>query len=174
MGELIFNQHDIPREQYRYGLRASADTGCGWIAIWNALTLLGYTTDREQLIRYLTWQVPLLQGNLGTGLWAPMVCFRTWGFPVKLVSRRSRYDRCAREADVCILFYHWRRGLRMGAHFVALRHTRQGFAGFNTYRNSTGEDFYGPSLEAFLKEKGYFATALLTIRQKDRNEDLSL
>lgn len=25
MNDFIYNQHDIPKEQYRYGLRASAD-----------------------------------------------------------------------------------------------------------------------------------------------------
>ena len=89
-----------------------------------------------------------------------------WGFPVKLVTRRKDYDLQAREADVRILFYHWRRGARLGAHFVALRHTDRGFVGYNTYRTSTGADFYGPSLEAFLKKNGYFATTLVAIQNK--------
>lgn len=166
MAEPICNQGSIPRDRYRYGLRSSAAAGCGWIAIYNALALLGYTTDKEALIRYLTWQLPLIHGNLGTGLWAPVVCFRKWGFPVKLVTRRKDYDLQAREADVRILFYHWRRGARLGAHFVALRHTDRGFVGYNTYRTSTGADFYGPSLEAFLKKNGYFATTLVAIQNK--------
>ena len=37
MNDFIYNQHDIPKGQYRYGLRASADVGCGWVATWNAL-----------------------------------------------------------------------------------------------------------------------------------------
>ena len=41
MGELILNQTQIPKEQWRYGLRSSAKTGCGWIALYNALILLG-------------------------------------------------------------------------------------------------------------------------------------
>ena len=39
--DLIYNQNHIPREQYRYGLRASAAVGCGWLATYNALTLMG-------------------------------------------------------------------------------------------------------------------------------------
>ena len=57
-------------------------------------------------------------------------------------------------------------GARLGAHFVALRHTDRGFVGYNTYRTSTGADFYGPSLEAFLKKNGYFATTLVAIQNK--------
>ena len=60
MNEFIYNQHDIPKERYRYGLRASADVGCGWVATWNALQILGYKTDIPALIRYYEWQLPLI------------------------------------------------------------------------------------------------------------------
>ena len=46
---MICNQHDIPKEVHRYGLRASAETGCGWIATYNALKILGCTTDIDEL-----------------------------------------------------------------------------------------------------------------------------
>ena len=66
MKGLIYNQHDIPKDVHRYGLRASAATGCGWIATHNALTLMGCRTDIEKLIRYYEWQLPLIHGNAGT------------------------------------------------------------------------------------------------------------
>ena len=108
MNDFIYNQHDIPKEQYRYGLRASADVGCGWVATWNALQILGYKTDIPALIRYYEWQLPLIHGNTGTSFWGPAVCFRKWGFPVKIVVDTKRFDEAAKNADVCILFYHWR------------------------------------------------------------------
>ena len=143
MNDFIYNQHDIPKEQYRYGLRASADVGCGWVATWNALQVLGYKTDIPALIRYYEWQLPLIHGNTGTSFWGPAVCFRKWGFPVKIVVDTKRFDEAAKNADACILFYHWRNKYRFGAHFVALRNTAGGFVGYNTYRNSTGADNYG-------------------------------
>ena len=150
MNDFIYNQHDIPKEQYRYGLRASADVGCGWVATWNALQILGYKTDIPALIRYYEWQLPLIHGNTGTSFWGPAVCFRKWGFPVKIVVDTKRFDEAAKNADACILFYHWRNKYRFGAHFVALRNTAGGFVGYNTYRNSTGADNYGGSLAEFL------------------------
>ena len=81
MNDFIYNQHDIPKEQYRYGLRASADVGCGWVATWNALQILGYKTDIPALIRYYEWQLPLIHGNTGTSFWGPAVCFREVGLP---------------------------------------------------------------------------------------------
>ena len=41
MKDLIYCQHDIPKDELRYGLRTSAATGCGWIATYNALRILG-------------------------------------------------------------------------------------------------------------------------------------
>ena len=166
MKELICNQTQIPLEQYRYGLRSSAATGCGWIATHNALQLLGYQTDTEAMIRYYERQLPLIHGNAGTSFWGPAELFHRWGFPVKLTIRRNEFDALARSSDVCILFYHWRKGVRLGAHFVALHHTNAGFTGYNTYKNSTGPDPYGSSLEAFIRRQKFFGCVLIGIRDK--------
>ena len=166
MTDLIYNQQDIPREQYRYGLRASKDTGCGWIATYNALRLMGCKTDIERLIRYYEWQLPLIHGNAGTSFWGPAVCFQKWGFPVKLVVDRKQFDEEARQAEACVLFYRWRKACRLGAHFVALHHTDRGFVGYNTYRNSTGPDLYGESLDGFLRQRKYFGCVLIAIQNK--------
>ena len=164
---LIYNQRDIPRELYRYGLRASADVGCGWVATYNALQLLGCKTDVPQLIRYYEWQLPLVHGNAGTSFWGPALCFRKWGFFVELLADRKRFDEAARNSQVSILFYRWHRGCKLGAHFVALHHTQGGFVGYNTYTNSTGPDRYGDSLALFLKERKYFGCILMTISRKN-------
>lgn len=168
MEHLIYNQRDIPREQYRYGFRASKDVGCGWIATYNALQLLGYRTDIPELIRYYEWQLPLIHGNAGTSFWGPAICFRKWGFPVKILVDRSAFDAAASGADACILFYRWHRKCKLGAHFVALQHTPAGFVGYNTYSNSTGPDHYGDSLDGFLKEKKYFGCILIAIEKKNQ------
>ena len=166
MKELIYNQNHIPREKWRYGLRSSAATGCGWIATHNALRLMGYETDIDELIRYYERQLPLIHGNAGTSFWGPAALFRRWGFPVKVLFRTGEFDAAARESDVSILFYHWRRGCKLGAHFVALRHTETGFVGYNTYRSSTGPDQYGESLESFIRKQRHFGCVLIAIRDK--------
>jgi len=166
MKDLIYNQRSIPKEQWRYGFRSSAATGCGWIATYNALRLMGYTAKPEDLIRYYEHQVPLINGNTGTVLFGPALRFHKWGFPVKMIADRSKFDQAAKEADACILFYRWIKKYKYGAHFVALHHTDDGFIGYNTYRTSTGPDRYGPSLEAFLRSRKYFGAVLFTIRKK--------
>lgn len=166
MKDLIYCQRAIPKEQWRYGFRTSAATGCGWIATYNALRLMGYRAEPEALIRYYERQLPLIHGNAGTSIWGPAVFFRQHGFPVRTETRRERFDALAAESDVCILFYFWRKKAKLGAHFVALHRTDDGIVGYNTYRNSTGPDRYGQSLEAFLKERKYFGAVLVGIRKK--------
>ena len=170
MDDLIYCQTAIPKEQWRYGFRSSAATGCGWIATYNALRLLGEPACPQDLIRYYERMLPLLHGNAGTTCFAPLVYFRQAGFPAELVLRREDYDRKAKDADVCILFYRWHKKWKLGAHFVALHHTDEGFIGYNTYTNSRGPDRYGWSLEEFLTKKGYFGTILLTIRRKKHDQ----
>lgn len=166
MDNLIYNQRDIPRDQWRYGLRSSAATGCGWIATHNALSLLGRKTDTEELIRYFEWQLPLIHGNAGTSFWGPALCFRQWGFPVEICAKPSNFDALVDRSDVCILFYHWRRGCRLGAHFIALHRTETGITGYNVYRNSTGPDRLGDDLAQFIRQRGWFGCVLLGIKNK--------
>ena len=166
MKDLIYNQRDIPKDKWRYGLRSSASTGCGWIATYNALRLMRCSTDIDQLIRYYKWQLPLIHGNAGTSFWGPALCFRNWGFPVEICFDRRKFDDLLQRSDVCILFYHWKRKCKMGAHFVALHQTDSGIVSYNTYRNSTGPDALGSSLEEFLKKQGHFGCVLIGIKKR--------
>lgn len=166
MDDLIYNQREIPKDQWRYGFRTSAATGCGWIATYNALRLMNYRAKPEDLIRYYERQLPLVHGNAGTTIPGPAVFFIQQGFPVKMSARRKDFDRLVKESDVCILFYRWRRGWKMGAHFVTVRFDRTEFVGYNTFRNSAGPDRYGESLDEFLKKHKYYGAVLIAIRDK--------
>ena len=166
MDDLIYNQHRIPREQWRYGLRASGDTGCGWIAVYNALRLMNYRAEPEDLIRYFEWQLPLIHGNAGTTLPGPALFFRQKGFPVRLCADRRKMDAVAKESDVCILFYRWRKNWKLGAHFAALQYRDGRFRGCNVYRNSTAFDDCGGSLSALLEQRKWFGAVLIGIRDK--------
>ena len=164
--ELLYNQKKIPKEQWRYGLRSSAAVGCGWIATYNALVLMGYKPDPKKLISWYEHQLPVIHGNTGTSFWGPAAYFRKSGFPVEVSAKRDRFDEIVERSDVCILFYHWHRKWKLGAHFVALHKTGDTITGYNTYSNSTGPDSYGTSLQEFLKKRKYFGAFLLGIKNK--------
>ena len=166
MSGLIYNQTKIPKDQLRYGLRSSAAVGCGWIAVYNALVLMGYRAKPEELLRYFEGMLPLIHGNAGTTIPAPAICLKQMGFGVKVTSDREKFDDLAKDSDVCILFYRWTKLWKYGAHFVALEHKDGQFVGYNTYTNSTGPDVYGQSLDAFLRKKKYFGPVLIGINKK--------
>ena len=167
MQELIYCQRNIPKDKWRYGFRSSAATGCGWIATYNALLLMGYDKVKpESLIRFYERQLPLLHGNTGTSTIAPAIFFKRHGFDVQCTANRKRFDEVAKESDVCVLYFWWRRKWKFGAHFVTVQHTENGFIGYNTYRNSKGPDKYGKSLDEFLKEKKYFGAVLIGIKDE--------
>ena len=166
MDDLIYNQRKIPKKQWRYGFRSSADTGCGWIATYNALRLLDYRAEPEALIRYYERQLPLIHGNAGTTILGPAVFFIHHGFPVEVASDRAKFDDLAKDCPVCILFYYWRRKYKLGAHFTTVRYKNGRYIGYNTYSNSTGPDDYGESLDGFLRQRKYFAPVLIGIRDK--------
>ena len=166
MEDLIYCQKEIPKEQWRYGLRPSADTGCGWIAVHNVLRLLDRPSDPETLIRDFTRQLPLIHGNLGTTILAPALYLRKLGFETDWTAREDRFDAFAKEYPVCILFYRWYGKLRIGAHFAAFRSTEDGFVGYNTFTGSKGPDHYGKSLQAFCKRQKFFGCVVIGIRPK--------
>ena len=78
--EFIYCQHDIPKQKWRYGFRSSAATGCGWIATYNALLILGKKIAPEKLIRFYERQFPFVNGNTGTFLFSPLIFFKRHGF----------------------------------------------------------------------------------------------
>ncbi len=166
MKDFIYCQRDIPKEQWRYGLRTSAATGCGWISVYNALKIMGYKASPERLIKYFEKQLPLLNGNTGTFILGPAMFFRKHGFNVTITARRKDFDEIAKQSDACIVYFWWKNKHKIGAHFVAFHHTPQGFVGYNTYRQSKGPDNYGHSIDRFLTEKGYRFAVLAGIKDK--------
>lgn len=166
MQPLIYCQRDIPKDKWRYGFRTSAATGCGWIATYNALLLMGKYIAPEKLIKFYERQLPLIHGNTGTSIFAPAIFFKRHGYTVKCTAIRSHFDKMVEDSDVCILYFWWRRKWKMGAHFVCLHRTERGIIGYNTYRNSKGPDYYGDSLIEFLKKRKYFGAVLIGVQNK--------
>lgn len=169
MEDFIYCQEDIPREQWRYGFRSSAATGCGWIATYNALQLLGKPAQPEELIRFYERQFPLIHGNCGTTILAPAFYFKKKGYLVDWTARNDRFDEMVKRSDVCILYYRWLRKWKYGAHFTCLHRTENGILGYNTYRNSKGPDRYGESLADYIKKRKLFGAVLIGIRKPGGN-----
>lgn len=166
MEDFIYNQRKIPKNKWSYGFRSSAATGCGWIAVYNALRMMGHMEKPEKLVRYFTWQFPIINGNFGTFLLSPIIYFKRRGFKVKTKLNRRKFDETAKNSDACILFYYWKGKFWIGSHFVAVQYKEGKYVGYNTFRNSNGPDNYGESLEKFLKRHKYFGAVLIGIQNR--------
>ena len=166
MDKMIYCQKDIPKEKWRYGFRSSAATGCGWIATYNALRIMGYSPTPQMIIEYFQKQIPLFNGNTGTFILSPAMFFKRFGFPVRVTAKRRDFDRIAEHSDVSILYFWWKKGIKIGAHFVAVKKGENGFTGYNTYNNSKGPDYYGKSIDEFIKNRKYFGAVLIGVKDR--------
>ena len=164
--KMIYCQRDIPKDKWRYGFRASAARFCGCFAVYNALRIMGYKPNPETLIKYFEHQVPVFNGNTGTFILSPALFFKKFGFSVKTTAKMKNFDSVAYNSDVCIVYYWWHKGVKFGAHFVAIQHTDKGFVSYNTYRNSKGPDKIGDSVEDFIKKRKYFGAVLIGIKNR--------
>lgn len=167
MSEYIYNQNDLPKGLH-YGFRESRATGCGWIAIYNALVHMGCRVNIPVLMRKLERQVPLVHGNFGTLAFAPYFFFRSQGFQAEISARVSDFDAIVARSECALLFYYWRSGRRIGSHFIALHKDVDGITAYNVYSNSKGADRLGGNLSGWIAENHHFACVLTGIKQKKR------
>lgn len=165
MTDYIFNQNELPKGMH-YGFRESRATGCGWVAVYNALTHMGYRVNIPVLMRKLERQVPLVHGNLGTLAFAPYFFFRSQGFPAKISAKQADFDEILARSDCALLFYYWKSGKRIGSHFIALHQAPDGITAYNVYANSKGADHLGQSLSGWITRNHHFACVLTGIKQK--------
>jgi hypothetical protein len=112
----IVNQDKLP--DVYYGLRTSDANGCGWIAVYNALKMLGENPDVPTLIGDMEDGV-IYKGNWGTKLGIIKSYFENLGYNVTVTGWKRNFNKNAQEADANIIFY-WNEGFPMnGAHYVA-------------------------------------------------------
>lgn len=105
--KLIVNQ--ARQDAVKYGRLSSNRNGCGWIAIVNAMELLGEPVSVAETIHWLESQPPLyrpaLGGYLGTFVWTPVRYFRSQGYQVSVALLPEQQKAVAEKADVCLGFY---------------------------------------------------------------------
>ena len=166
--KLIYNQNSIPKDKWRYGLRSSADTGCGWIATYNALTLMGYNIDPQKLINYYEKAFPVINGNFGTFILNPIFLFKRLGFELRVRDNLVEFDKIAAEYDVCIVFYRWLRKLKYGSHYITVNCKDGKFYGYNTFKDSEEAVCIGDSLIDYIKRRKYFGAVIIGIKNKEK------
>ena len=101
---------------YRMGVTDSAACGCGWIACYNALRLLGGRQRPESVLKELERSL-VLRGRMGTRTVALPAFFLKRGCRVAVSFTLAGAEKQAPGADANIVYYL--RGKHPSAHFVA-------------------------------------------------------
>ena len=115
-----------PVKDMRYGVSHIARAGCGVIAVYNALLLLGNPHRFCEVVAWGDRKAAALFGLLGTLPWRAKKLFQQLGYTVDTVTDVALFDRCAQQADTCLFTYWNQKGsIRQGMHTVCL-HYRSG------------------------------------------------
>ena len=135
----INGQGLAPVKDMRYGVSNIARSGCGVIAVYNALLLLGNPHRFHDVIAWGDRKASAAFGLLGTLPWKPKKLFRQLGYTVTAVRDRTLFDRCAQDADVCLFTYWNQKGrVRQGMHTVCLQYRDRGIDVYNLFNNRPG------------------------------------
>lgn len=102
--------------EYRMSHVTSAKYGCGWVACYNALRLLGNPQPAAKVIRQLE-NFFVLGGYMGTHAGGIASFFHQYGYRVKLSFSAVGLHSIYPPAKANVVFYI--RGPKRGAHFVA-------------------------------------------------------
>lgn len=159
---LLYNQREAPVRSLRYGFFPSGYNGCGWVAAYNACTVLGEDVSPAEIISDFERYGAILFGLFGTVPAALTHFFRKRGYRADSTGKRERFDALAKASDVSVLwFWHSR-----GAHFIAVQPSEQGFLGYNVYANATRPTLLGASVQDFLEKHKYHAPRLIAVRKR--------
>ena len=149
----IFSQRNRAIAEMRYGKKPMWYNGCGIIAVYNALLLLGERPDFRVVTEYYEKHGKWFWGLLGTKPWKLGSYVKKQGYKLKLTSPKK--------ADNGIyLITVWNK--RPGMHFMALNKTDNGLQVYNGYRRHDTYDLYD-GFESFFEDTGIKCLFLMKI-----------
>lgn len=112
-----------PVKDMRYGISDIARAGCGVIAVYNALLLLGNPHRFHDVIAWADQKAAAAFGLAGTLPWKARYLFQRLGYTVAAVTDEALFDRYAQHADACLFTYWNQKGsVRQGMHTVCLQY----------------------------------------------------
>ena len=155
----IYSQTKGTASKYWFGCCRSSQNGCGWIATYNALIMLGNPQQPHTIISYYENSGALAYGAFGILPTAVSRYFRSKGYSVKVSTNSASFDEQAKKSTANVLFY-WHSS---GAHNIAVRWDGKKFVGYNVSGTKSCSESLGKSITDFLRNNGYFGAMLTSI-----------
>lgn len=137
----IIDQRELGDEPY--GACASDYNGCGWIALFNFLRLIGRPLPPDAIKKALLSR-SLLSGRLGTSPFAVQRFLKSSGIPARFAAGKKKAVRASLSARAGVLFYLHSRGL----HYVAFASDGDTLRFFNAI---SGKEDHRTDMAGFLK-----------------------
>ena len=134
----ILHQTDKDYTALPFGKVTVGYGGCGPIAIHNALVSMGQPMPLSEILAWFEARRrrTFLRGRLGILPMQLRAFLRSRGVRVKIARSARRTDRLAREADACILHYHFLLKVRgfwlPAAHYAEFSKSEDGYIARNT------------------------------------------
>ena len=133
----------------RFGVATSDYNGCGWVALYNVLRLLGERMTVADAVREMEGGL-WLRGRAGASPLRLIRVLRKHGCTVTTSARKAQFDAAA--GDRAGVVFYLRSHLSSGAHFAAF--SRPDENGLRRFYNAADADTFA---ELFAAEKPLFA-----------------
>lgn len=163
----IDDQEDGIATKLRYGITGIHPLGCGWIATYNALKLLGVSMEPQDIIKEYENNGLLMYGFLGTNPLSIVHFFSNRGYDINMKIKFSdeinpdeklikKFDDLAKLYNANILYYTHSNG----GHFIAFKNSgeifqnnRANYIAYNYIIGFNGVDYIESTLGNFLNER---------------------
>ena len=164
--EYIYDQTSSPHGETSLGIASVSHGGCGPVAVYNAMLMLGNYASLNEIIDYFEQDNGIYFGGLlGSSFYTCANYFRDQGYSVYTTKEVAAYSDLAASADACILWCWFdTKGFPfVGAHFMAFKQNGTMGRYYNPFSGSTSPYDYNGDCYSFLRNDydGYYPALIL-------------
>ena len=155
----IYGQEKGNVSKIRFGFSNTAHSGCGWIATYNALLMLGKRVAPCDIIYYYELTGAFCGGVLGVNPYSIITYFFYSGYKVSVTYDINKFDTIAKKSKANILVYLHSKG----GHYFAFKWKGSEFMGYNVRNDDTKPYQLGKSIKAFIRSGDYWRREYILI-----------
>lgn len=152
--------------EFRIGLKKAAHCGCGAIAVFNAMSIIGREPKMCDIIEAIEKKGLLFYGMFGTNPVAIGKYLTKQGIVWKRYKKTAQIEQDYEDGDAVICLYNWAASSGLGAHYVALDRKEGIWRGYNVF-SSSDKIYEYKSLQAFLDADEYARLVTWFLIKKD-------
>ena len=155
----IYGQGNGNVSKIRFGFSDTANSGCGWIATYNALLMLGKRVAPCDIIYYYELTGAFCGGVLGVNPYSIITYFFYSGYKVSVTYDINKFDTLAKKSKANILVYLHSKG----GHYFAFKWQNSQFWGYNVSNRDKSSKPLGKSIKAFIRNGNYWQREYMLI-----------